>query len=262
MFCRRSLHKGAALLRGFALHSLSLRIAAVIRLSCAASWLIGTARRILACRFSCRTGQNIPAVILHRRAAARMGFRLGMYGLFLLRILRSCAAHDGLRDSCLMIRRPGRSFSRRGFHMVLWRCNVPRRTPCAGRNGCFAGRVLPLADPGRCGLLERACCLFGGRLYGICLRCGGLRGNRFLSGYSACAGLLRRCAMMVGARVRSRSTARYTASSARARGVRRVRFRISAAAARLSTVFADGMRCIGHQRTDDHHRHCTGEAAA
>lgn len=94
--CVRRLHKGAALLCGFGLCRLSLRVAAVIRLSCAAGRLIGTARRILACRFSCRTERNHASVILYRCAAARMGFRLGMYGLFLLRILCDRAAHDGL----------------------------------------------------------------------------------------------------------------------------------------------------------------------
>ena len=63
--CIRRLHKGAALLRGFGLHRLSLCIAAVIRFSCAAGRLIGVARRICACRFSRCAAQNSPTVILH-----------------------------------------------------------------------------------------------------------------------------------------------------------------------------------------------------
>ena len=70
----RSLHKGTALLCRFALYRLPLCVAAVIRLSCAAGQLNGSARWILACRFSCRAGQSSSAVILHRRAAAWMGF--------------------------------------------------------------------------------------------------------------------------------------------------------------------------------------------
>lgn len=105
--CIRRLHKGAALLRGFGLHRLPLCVGTVIRFSCAAGWLNGSARWILACRFSRCAAQNSPAAILHRRAAARMGFRLGMYGLFLLRILHDRAAHDRLHDSCVMIRRTG-----------------------------------------------------------------------------------------------------------------------------------------------------------
>lgn len=105
--CVRRLHKGAALLRGFALYRLTLCAAAMMRFSCGTGWLIGTARRILACRFSCRAGQNSPAAILHCCAAARMGFRLGMYGLLLLRILRGRAARAGLHSSCMMIRRIG-----------------------------------------------------------------------------------------------------------------------------------------------------------
>ena len=57
--CIRRLHKGTALLRRFCMRRLHLTI------SCAAGWLIGAARRILACRFSCCTGQNSPTVILH-----------------------------------------------------------------------------------------------------------------------------------------------------------------------------------------------------
>ena len=94
--CVRRLHKGAALLRGFGLYRLSLCVAAVIRLSCGTGRLNGSARWILACRFSCRTERNRASMILCRCAAARMGFRLGMYGLFLLRVLRAHATHDGL----------------------------------------------------------------------------------------------------------------------------------------------------------------------
>ena len=136
--CIRRLPKGASLLCGFGLYRLSLCIAAVIRFSCGAGRLIGTARRTLVRRFSCRTVQNRPTVILHRRAAARMGSRLGMYGLFLLRILHDCAAHDGLRSSCGMIRRTGRGFGCRGRCMVLRRCHMPRSTSCAGRHSSFA----------------------------------------------------------------------------------------------------------------------------
>ena len=244
--CIRRLHKGAALLRRLALHRPSLRIAAVIRFSCAAGWLTGTARRILACRFSCRTERNCASVILYRCAAARIGFRLGMYGLLLLHILHDRAARAGLRSSCGMIRRAGRGFCCCGCSFVLWRCYMTRRTSGAGRNGCFAGRVWLLADPSRCGLRERVRCLFGGRLYGICLRCSGLRGNRFLSGYSACTILLRRCAVMIGVCMRSRIAAGCAASAARARSGRCIWLGISAAAARLIAVPADGMRCIGH----------------
>ena len=94
--CIRRLHKSAALLCRLGLYRLSLCVAAVIRLSCGTGRLNGSARWILACRFSCRTERNHASVILYRCAAARMGFRLGMYGLFLLRILCDRAAHDGL----------------------------------------------------------------------------------------------------------------------------------------------------------------------
>lgn len=163
--CVRRLHQGAALLCGFGLYRLYL----VIRLSCAAGWLIGTARRICACRFSCRTGHNSSVVILHRRAAARIGFRLGMYGLFLLRILRDRAAHDRLHRSCGMIRRTGCGFSCRGRCIVLWRCHMTRRTSGAGRYGCFACRIGLLAICGRRCLRKCARHLFGGGLYGIVL---------------------------------------------------------------------------------------------
>ena len=160
--CIRRLHKGAALLRRLALHRPSLRIAAVIRFSCAAGWLTGTARRILACRFSCRTERNCASVILYRCAAARMGFRLGMYGLLLLRILHDRAARAGLRSSCGMIRRAGRGFCCRGRSFVLWRCYMTRCTSGAGRHGCFPRRIRLLAICGRCCLRKCTRHLFGG----------------------------------------------------------------------------------------------------
>ena len=46
LLCVRRLHEGASLLCRFTLHRPSLRIAAVIRFSCAASLLVGVARRI------------------------------------------------------------------------------------------------------------------------------------------------------------------------------------------------------------------------
>ena len=72
--CVRRLHKGAALLCRLDLYRLPLCVGTVIRLSCGTGRLIGTARRICACRFSCRAGQNSPAAILHCRSAARVGF--------------------------------------------------------------------------------------------------------------------------------------------------------------------------------------------
>ena len=258
----RSLHKGTALLRRLALHRLSLCIAAVIRLSCAAGRLIGIARRILACRFSCRTGQHSSAAILHCRAAARMGFRLGMYGLLLLRILRDRAARSRLHGSCMMIRRIGRCFSCRGRGIVLRRCHMPRRASCAGRYGCFPRGVRLLAISGRRSLRECTCHLFCGSLYSIRLRGGCLRGNRFLTGYGIRAALLRRRAMMIAVCIRGRIDIGSAASTASARPGRCILLWVSAAAARLTTIFADGMRRIGHQRTHDHHRHCAREAAA
>ena len=94
--CIRRLYKGAALLCRLGLYRLPLCVAAVIRLSCGTGRLNGSARWILACRFSCRTERNHASVILYRCAAARMGFRLGMYGLLLLRVLHDRAVHDGL----------------------------------------------------------------------------------------------------------------------------------------------------------------------
>ena len=72
--CIRRLHKGAALLCRLGLYRLPLCVGTVIRFSCAAGWLIGAARRILACCFSCRVEQNRASMILCRCAAAWMGF--------------------------------------------------------------------------------------------------------------------------------------------------------------------------------------------
>ena len=63
--CVRRLHKGAALLCRLGLYRLPLCVAAVIRLSCGTGRLNGSARWILACRFSRCAAQNSPAVILH-----------------------------------------------------------------------------------------------------------------------------------------------------------------------------------------------------
>ena len=165
--CIRRLHKGAALLRGFGLHRLPLCIAAVIRLSCGTGRLTCCARRSLACRVSRCAGHNCSAVFLLRRAAARMGFRLGIYGLLLLRVLRARAAHDRLRSSCGTIRRTGRGFCCRGRCMVLRSCHMARCTAGAGRHGGFARGVGLLAGASRRGLRECARHLFCGRLYSI-----------------------------------------------------------------------------------------------
>lgn len=117
--CIRRLHKGASLLCRLGLYRLPLCVAAVIRLSCGTGRLNGSARWILACRFSRCAAQNSPAAILCRCAAARMGFRLGMYGLLLLRILRDRATHDRLRSIRTMIRRTGRGFCCRGRCIAL-----------------------------------------------------------------------------------------------------------------------------------------------
>lgn len=260
--CIKRLHISAALLRGFGLNRLPLCIAAVIRFSCGTGRRIGAARRIRSCRFSCRTGQNSPAAILHRCAAARMGFRLGMYGLFLLRILCDRAAHDRLRSSCGMIRRTGRGFCYRGRCMVLRSCHMARCTSGAGRHSSFARRVGLLAGASRRGLWECARHLFGGGLYGIRLCSNRLSRNRFLIECRIRAVLLRRRAMMIAVCVRGRIDIGSAASAARARSGRCIRLGISAAAARLIAVPADGMCRIGHQRTNDHHRHRAGEAAA
>ena len=258
----RSLHKGTALLRRLALHRLSLCIAAVIRLSCAAGRLIGIARRILACRFSCRTGQHSSAAILHCRAAARVGFRLGMYGLFLLRILRDRAVRAGLHSSCVMIRCAWRCFSCRGCCMVLWRCHMTRRTSGARRHRCLSRGVGLFAICWRHCSRKCARHLFGGRLYSICLCSIRLRGNRFSTGYGIRAALLRRRAAMIPVCIRGRIDIGSAASTASARPGRCVRFWISAAAARLMAIPAYGMRRIRHQRTNDYHRHRAREAAA
>lgn len=184
--CISRLHKGAALLCRLDLYRLPLCIAAVIRFSCAAGRLIGAAQRIRCCCFSCRAGQNSPAAILHCRSAARMGFRLGMYGLLLLRVLRARAAHDGLRSIRTMIRRIGRCFScRRRYHMT-------RRTSGAGRYGGFSRGIRLFAISGRRSLREYACHLLGGGLYSI-----RLHRSRFLRRCRIRAVLLRRRAMMI-----------------------------------------------------------------
>ena len=169
-----------------------------------------------------------------------------MYGLFLLRILRDRAAHDRLRSSCGTIRRTGRGFCCRGRCMVLRRCHVARCTSGAGRHSSFARRVGLLAGASRRGLWECARHLFGGGLYGIRLCSRSLRGNRFLTGCRIRAVLLRRRAMMIAVCVRGRIDIGSAASTARARSGRCIRLGISAAAARLIAVPADGMRCIGH----------------
>ena len=260
--CIRRLHKGAAPLCRLGLYRLPLCVGAVIRFSCAAGQLIGAARRILACCFSCRVEQNRASMILCRCAAARMGFRLGMYGLFLLRILRGRAAHDGLRSIRTMIRRTGRGFCCRGRCMVLRRCHMTRRTSGAGRHGCFPCGVWLLASSGRRSLRECARHLFGGGLYGIRLCSNRLSRNRFLIECRIRAALQRRRAMMIAVCVRGCIDIGSAASTASARPGRGIRLGISAAAARMIAVPADGMRCIGHQRTNDHHRHCAGESTA
>ena len=185
-----------------------------------------------------------------------------MYGLFLLRILRDRAAHDRLRSSCGTIRRTGRGFCCRGRCMVLRRCHVARCTSGAGRHSSFARRVGLLAGASRRGLWECARHLFGGGLYGIRLCSNCLSRNRFLIECRIRAVLLRRRAMMIAVCVRGRIDIRSAASAACARSSRCIRLGISAAAARLIAVPADGMCRIGHQRTNDHHRHRAGEAAA
>ena len=175
-----------------------------------------------------------------------MGFRLGMYGLFLLRILRDRAAHDGLRSSCGMIRRAGRGFCCCGRSFVLWRCYMTRCTSGAGRHGGFARGVGLLAGASRRGLRECARHLFGGGLYGIRLCSNRLSRNRFLIECRIRAVLLRRRAMMIAVCVRGRIDIGSAASTARARSGRCIRLGISAAAARLIAVPADGMRRTGH----------------
>ena len=170
---------------------------------------------------------------------------MGKYGLFLLRILRDRAAHDGLHSSCGIIRRTGRGFSCRGRSTVLRRCHMTGRTSGAGRYGCFARGVGLFASCGRRCLRKRTCHLFGGRLCGIRLCRRSLRGNRILRQCRIRAALLRRCAMMIAICIRGRiDIGRIAAASARASWC--ARLWIPAAAARLIAVPADGMRCIGH----------------
>ena len=218
----------------------------MIRLSCGTGRLNGSARWFLACRFSCRTERNRASMILYRCAAARMGFRLGMYGLFLLRILRDRAVHDGLRSIRTMIRRTRRGFCCCGRSFVLWRCYMTRCTSGAGRHGGFARGVRLLSGASRRGLRECARHLFGGGLYGIRLCSNRLSRNRFLIECRIRAVLLRRRAMMIAVCVRGRIDIGSAASTARARSGRCIRLGISAAAAWLIAVPADGMRCIGH----------------
>ena len=178
-----------------------------------------------------------------------------MYGLFLLRILRGRAAHDGLRSIRTMIRRIGRCFSCRR------RCHMTRRTSGAGRHRCFSCRIRLSAIYRRHCSRKCARHLFGGRLYSICLCSIRLRGNRFSTGYGIRAALLRRRAAMIPVCIRGRIDIGRIATAS-ARPGRRTLLWISAAAARLATVPADGMRRVGHQRANDHHCHRAGEAAA
>ena len=179
-----------------------------------------------------------------------------MYRLFLLHILRSCAARAWLHSFYMMIRRIGCCFSCRGRCTVLWRCHVARCTSGAGRYGGFSRGIRLFAISGRRSLREYACHLLGGRLYSI-----RLHRSRFLRRCRIRAALLCRRAMMIAVCIRRGiDIGRIAAASARAG--RRIRLRIPAAAALLTTVPADGMRRIGHQRTNDHHRHCAREAAA
>ena len=182
-----------------------------------------------------------------------------MYGLLLLRILRDpavCAAYAGLHSSCMMIRRIGHCIS------CCWRCHMTKCTSGAGRYGGFARGVRLLSRSSRRGLRECARHLFGGGLYGIRLCSNRLSRNRFLIECRIRAVLLRRRAMMIAVCVRGCIDIGSAASTASARAGWCVRLGISAAAARLIAVPADGMRRIGHQRTNDHHRHRAGEAAA
>ena len=146
--------------------------------------------------------------------------------------------------------------------MVLRRCHVARCTSGAGRHSSFVRRVGLLAISGRRSLRECARHLFGGGLYGIRLCSNRLSRNRFLIECRIRAVLLRRRAMMIAVCVRGRIDIGSAASTARARSGRCIRLGISAAAARLIAVPADGMRCIGHHRANDHHCHRAGEAAA
>ena len=180
-----------------------------------------------------------------------------MYGLFLLRILHDRAAHDRLRSSCGTIRRTGRGFCCRGRCMVLRRCHVAWCTSGAGRYGGFSRGIRLFAISDRRSLREYACHLLGGGLYSI-----RLHRSRVLRRCRIRAALLCRRAMMIAVCVRGCIDIGSAARAARARSGRCIRLGISAAAARLIAVPAEGMRCIGQQRTHDHHCHCAGEAAA
>lgn len=169
-----------------------------------------------------------------------------MYGLFLLHILHDRAAHDRLRSSCGTIRRTGRGFCCRGRCMVLWRCHMTRRTSGARRHRCLSRGVGLFAICWRYCLRKSACHLFSGSLCSIRLCRSSLRGNSFLTGYGIRAALLRRRAAMIPVCIRGRIDIGSAASTARARSGRCIRLGISAAAARLIAVPADGMRCIGH----------------
>ena len=177
---------------------------------------------------------------LHKGAAL-----LRRFCMCRLHLTFSCTA-DRLRSSCGTIRRTGRGFCCRGRCMVLRRCHVARRTSGAGRHGGFARGVRLLSDASRRGLRECARHLFGGGLYGIRLCSNRLSRNRFLIECRIRAVLLRRRAMMIAVCVRGRIDIGSAASTARARAGRCIRLGISAAAARLIAVPADGMRCIGH----------------
>ena len=109
---------------------------------------------------------------------------------------------------------------------------------------------------GRRSLREYACHLLGGGLYSI-----RLHRSRFLRRCRIRAALLCRRAMMIAVCIR-RGIDIGRIAAARARAGRRIRLRIPAAAALLTTVPAEGMCRIGHQRTNDHHRHRAGEAVA
>ena len=170
-----------------------------------------------------------------------------MYRLFLLHILRGRAARAGLHRSCGMIRRIGCCFSCRGRCTVLWRCHMTRRTSGARRHRCLSRGVGLFAICWRYCLRKSACHLFSGSLCSIRLCRSSLRGNSFLTGYGIRAVLLRRRAMMIAVCVRGRIDIGSAASTARARSGRCIRLGISAAAARLIAVPADGMRRIGQQ---------------
>ena len=165
---------------------------------------------------------------------------------FLLRILRGHAARSRLHSSCMMIRRIGRCFSCRWRCIALRCCHMTRRTSGAGRHRCFSCRIRLSAIYRRHCLRKCARHLFRGRLYGIRLCRGSLRGNSFLTGYGIRAALLRRRAAMIAVCIRGRIDVGSAASTASARAGRCIRLGVPADAARLMAIFADGMRCIGH----------------